>query len=160
MEMEQVKTWLSRAREAAAELEALEQSKMNLYLRAVSMTQRYDGDAVSGSRDPHGKMDAYAAYADMVDREATELSTLSTEIMRVIRQVPDGTQRAILMRRYLSFKKWEQIAEAMGYTYRNVIRLHGKALLSVKAVLERMEPPPLDNKERKDCYVREHQTRD
>ena len=145
MTTDDVKNWLSRARAAAAELEALSESKQAAYLRAVSMTQRYDGDAVSGSRDPHGKMDAYAAYADMVDRKAAELSEVSGEIFRVIHQAPDGTQRAILTRRYLSFQKWEQIAEAMGYTYRNVIRLHGKALLSVKAVLERMEPPPLES---------------
>ena len=98
------------------------------------------------SRDPHGKMDAYAAYADMVDRKAAELSEVSGEIMRVIRQAPDGTQRAILTRRYLSFQTWEQVADALTYTTRNVIRIHGKALLAVKAVLERTEPP-LDNKE-------------
>ena len=146
MTTDDVKNWLNRAREAARELDALSESKQALYLRAVSMTQRYDGDAVSGSRDPHGKMDAYAAYADMVARKAAELSEVSGEIMRVIRQAPDGTQRAILTRRYLSFQTWEQVADALTYTTRNVIRIHGKALTAVKAVLEGMEPP-LDNKE-------------
>ena len=48
MTTDDVKNWLNRAREAARELDALSESKRALYLRAVSMTQRYDGDAVSG----------------------------------------------------------------------------------------------------------------
>lgn len=142
MEISDVKAWLNRGRDIQKELDGLEQSKLNLYLRAVSMTQRYDGDAVSGSRDPHGKMDAYAQYADMVDRKAAELSTVSAEIFHAVCQVTDTRERTVLIRRYLGLSNWPEIAAAMSYDVRHVTRLHGKALLSVKEILEREQRCP------------------
>lgn len=137
MEIQEVKAFLNRARDTARELDALTESKQAVYLRAVSMTQHCDGDAVSGSKDPHGKLDAYAEYADAVDRKAAELSRVSGEIFRVVCQVDDTRERTVLIRRYLGLLDWAKIAEAMSYDVRHVTRLHGRALLAVKDILER-----------------------
>jgi len=39
----------------------------------------------------------------------------------------------LLTLRYIEGKRWEQIAVDLGYSYRNVIRLHGKALFAFAA---------------------------
>ena len=36
----------------------------------------------------------------------------------------------LLYQRYFQYKEWEEIAVDIGMTYRNVYRLHGRALLS------------------------------
>ena len=145
MEMEQVRNWLSRARSAAAELEALEENQTRINSRAVSVTASYSGDHVSGTKDPH-KMDNYLdgveRYSQLIERRIAALAAISEEIFRVVCQVPEGKERAVLIRRYLDCSSWEAIAEAMRYTRRNISRLHGKALLSIKSILEARENPP------------------
>lgn len=138
MEMQEVKDWLNRGFRLDRELTALERSKMNLYLRAVSVTQRYDGEAVAGSKDPH-KMESYLAYADLVERQAAKLADISAEIFRVITRVRDTRERTVLIHRYLNFMTWEAIGKAMDYSWRQVMRIHGAALRSVKKILEETE---------------------
>lgn len=139
MEISEVKAWLNRGYKLNREMEHLEMSAANLQARAASVTPSYGGDAVAGSRDPH-KMDGYLAaverYAELTRERIQELSDVSGEISRVIRQVKDNRERAALIDRYLNFFSWEQIAVGQNYTFRHVTRIHGAALLSVKAILE------------------------
>lgn len=60
-------------------------------------------------------------------------------------QLEDGRFRAVLTERYLNNKRWEQIAVDMNYTYRNVIKIHGKALQQFEIQFkEFLEIPYLD----------------
>ena len=52
--------------------------------------------------------------------------------MSAIERVNDCTLRKLLIKRYLQFKTWEQIAVEMNYSWRQIVRLHGKALQKVK----------------------------
>jgi DNA-directed RNA polymerase specialized sigma subunit len=42
----------------------------------------------------------------------------------------------VLHKRYFEYKPWEQIACEMGYSYRNVCYIHGKALQAFEALME------------------------
>ncbi len=53
------------------------------------------------------------------------------EIGDAIKGVKTPLYRAVLTERYLNFKKWEQIAVDIGYTYRGVLKIHARALKSV-----------------------------
>lgn len=143
MEISEVKDWLNRGHKINREMEHLNMSVANLRSRAVSITTNYGGNTVAGTKDPH-KMDSDLAaverYAEIVRDRIAELSEVSGEITRVIRQVKDNRERAVLIDRYLNFFSWEQIAVSMDYTYRNVIYIHGAALKSVKAILEESFP--------------------
>ena len=50
------------------------------------------------------------------------------EIEGIIRAVEDNILRTLLEYRYINGKKWEEIALMMGYDYRYILKIHGKAL--------------------------------
>lgn len=85
---------------------------------------------------PHGSgtsdLSGYAARWDELVRELEAEKEMQMVTYREIRQrigmVPDPTEQEILSRRYLLWQSWEKIAVEMGYSYRNVTRLHGYAL--------------------------------
>ena len=47
-----------------------------------------------------------------------------------IERLPNDKQRDVLHKRYIEFKRWEQIAVDMDITVRHVYRIHGDALQS------------------------------
>lgn len=85
---------------------------------------------------PHGSgtsdLSGYAARWDELVRELEAEKEMQMVTYREIRQqidmVPDPTEQEILSRRYLIGQSWEKIAVEMGYSYRNITRLHGYAL--------------------------------
>lgn len=83
-----------------------------------------------------------AAVARIVDAEndaAKELAILRKtmqEVDAVIRKVSDERYRNLLYRRYICGETFEEIAVAMHYSWRQIIRLHGNALLAAKDVIE------------------------
>lgn len=115
---------------------------------AILQTQiaqlREDASSVSVNLDgmPHGNsksdLSGYAAKLDILLRkleaEREEQMLVYQEIKNSVDYVRDGTDREILTRRYLLGQSWEKIAVEMGYSYRNVTRLHGHALRNFKIV--------------------------
>lgn len=85
---------------------------------------------------PHGSgtsdLSGYAARLDELLRELEAEKEMQMVTYREIRQqigmVPDPTEQEILSRRYLIGQSWEKIAVEMGYSYRNITRVHGYAL--------------------------------
>lgn len=89
---------------------------------------------------PHGSscMDL-SEYAAQLDELLTELKDqmeqrirLRKEITQKIEEMPDETEKTVLRLRYIRWLRWEQIAEKMGYSFRNITRIHGKALQDLK----------------------------
>ena len=81
-----------------------------------------------------GTQGAISKIVDLETEINTEIDKLvekRKEIESVIRAVEDSTLRALLEYRYINGKKWEEIALMMGYDYRWVLRLHGRALSAV-----------------------------
>jgi hypothetical protein len=92
--------------------------------------------------------DKVARIRDMqivINKEWDQLLDLRKEARERIMQLEDGRFRAVLTERYLNNKRWEQIAVDMNYTYRNVIKIHGKALQQFEIQFkEFLEIPYLD----------------
>lgn len=63
-----------------------------------------------------------------INAEIDKLVDKRREIEGIIRAVEDSTLRTLLEYRYINGKKWEEIALMMGYDYRYILKIHGKAL--------------------------------
>lgn len=85
---------------------------------------------------PHGSSSGdLSAYAAQLDELLVELKDqmekrirIRREITRKIESMQDETEKTVLRLRYIRWLKWEQIAERMGYSLRNITKIHGKAL--------------------------------
>lgn len=89
---------------------------------------------------PHGNtcMDL-SEYAAQLDELLTELKTqmekrikIRWEITRKIEAMRDETEKTILRLRYIHWRRWDQIAEWMGYSKRNIMKIHERALRNFK----------------------------
>lgn len=85
---------------------------------------------------PHGSscMDL-SEYAAQLDELLTELKDQMEQRIRIRREITqrieamqDETEKTVLRLRYIHWLRWEQIAERMGYSLRNITKIHGKAL--------------------------------
>ena len=63
-----------------------------------------------------------------INAEIDKLVEKRKEIEGIIRAVEDNILRTLLEYRYINGKKWEEIALMMGYDYRYILKIHGKAL--------------------------------
>ena len=124
------KEWLSRATNIDKEIGRLLRERRAAWDRAVSITSRVNANCVSGTKDPH-KYDTLVAYENLIDAKVDELYAIKQEIMAAINNVQDSTLRALLTEKYINGKKWEQIAVDLNYSWRQIIRLHGRALQEI-----------------------------
>ena len=127
------KEWLGRARKLRLRLSALEDSKQRAYARAVSNTA-WMGERVSGG-ELGDKLAAYAEVSLAADRQIEKLEQVRAEILQVIGQVGDNTLATLLTEYYVNDKTWEEVAVQMQYSWRWTMKLHGKALRAVEAIL-------------------------
>lgn len=125
------KEYLWRVRDAERELKQLEQAYTQaradiLHLKGIA----YDADKVTGGKigDLSDAIAALEGYAQRLSAKWDELINLRETAKKLIDTLKDGRYREVLTLRYLGGQSWEQVAVTMGYTYRGVTGLHGKAL--------------------------------
>ena len=113
-------------------------------LRAMTtkITPTLSGDVVSGTRSQDKLGDAVARIVDLeaeIDRRIDALCDLKREAMQLLDKLQNPNHYEILDKRYFQFKSLEQISVDMGYTYRNVCYIHGKALQALTAIMNETE---------------------
>jgi len=70
-----------------------------------------------------------AEIEESLQEEMTELIGLKEKAMRIIERIDVPEYRSLLIHRYVCGKKWEDVADSMGYSYVHTVnRLHPKAL--------------------------------
>lgn len=131
------KEWLQRGWKLDKEINALLSLRAEARRRALSISPSYKGDVVQSSANPH-KFDKLVELESLIDARVDELTGIRSEILATIRQVPDARYRTLLIERYTEFKTWEQIAVDMGYSFRQITRMHGEALICMADALEKM----------------------
>lgn len=129
------KEYLRRIRDTESDLRGAEQDYQRarddmMNLKAI----QYDKDKVSNSHigDLSDAIAALEKYAERVNAKWDELIAMREEAKAQIEQIEDGRCREVLMRRYLQGNSWEYIAVGMGYAFRTVLWLHGKALGQIR----------------------------
>lgn len=125
------KEYLSQAADLRREI--LARQEQLAALRSMAAISGHASGA-AGTPDPHRGERVLARISDLsaeLDSVIERLLTQSEEISAVIAKVDDPKCRQLLILRYLSFLKWERIAEIMGCDVRTVFRLHGAALQKI-----------------------------
>lgn len=84
-----------------------------------------DGDLA----DTVAKIERIKQKAEAARQKALDLAE---EIQDVIEAVPDMEEQRLLRLRYINGMKWEEVADAMGYSVQHIFRLHGDALISAE----------------------------
>ena len=101
---------------------------------ATKATTTFSEVPFTGTPDPHRREDISVKIIDLEDRikeEMRRLVDLKSDIMTAIAKIEEPEQRIVLEKRYLEFKKWEDIAVEMNRSLRSIYRLHGEALKNV-----------------------------
>ena len=75
------------------------------------------------------------ALEKQILQEIDQRITLQTDIHTAIERVSDGKERLLLRYRYIDFLKWEEIADKMNFSLRNIHRLHSRALSGLQEVI-------------------------
>lgn len=100
---------------------------------AARITPQY-GKAPAGCGDGQ-KLErtiiSIADYEAIIKEHMDNLYMALEEVTRLINLVDDPQGHLVLQMRYRNFKKWEQIAAELGYSWRQVHRLHDKGLNAI-----------------------------
>ena len=98
---------------------------------ATKATATYSDTPASGGGDIQSMEAVIVKVVDLereINADIDSLVDFKREIVGVIKALADPECQMLLELRYLCFRSWEQIAVAMGYSLRQVFRLHDKAL--------------------------------
>lgn len=118
---------------AGREEERLEREIQRWRSRAEKMTAGYS--RASGGTGDDRSLEQTVARIDELTRQLTcqreELVSLRRSIGAAIDAVPEARLRELLRLRYIDGMSFEQIAVKMNYCWRQVLRLHGRALSAV-----------------------------
>ena len=141
MERIMAKQYLNRARHLDNEIDVLLMAKQSAYDSLNRITQNYDSDCTSGTRDPH-KYDRLAELVGLIDNKTDEYVDALKEIMQTIMLVSDERQRKVLTLYYTAKDSktgkpltWEQVAVELHYSWKQTRRIHGRALAEVDRIL-------------------------
>ena len=103
---------------------------------ATRATATFSDTPVNRSRDVNKQEEIIIKIImleDDIKEEMARLVEKKEEITRAVHAVDKEEYRYLLEKRYLSFMKWEDIADDMHVSLRTVYRMHGEALKKVKA---------------------------
>lgn len=135
------KQYLNRARHLDTEIEVLLKAKQAAYEAVTRITQNYDDDNTTGTKDPH-KYDRIAELIDIIDRKTDEYVATLEEIVQTIMLVEDDRQRNVLALYYTAKDQktgkpltWEQVAVELHYSWKQTRRIHGRALIEIDNIL-------------------------
>ena len=113
---------------------------MSLREIATKTTGVIKGDVVSHTRNVHGMQDVIAKLVDLeneLNSDIDRLVDLKREIVEIINEIREPSCKVVLEYRYLCYDTWDEIADKMHMHVRSVLRLQGKALKAVDAILQR-----------------------
>lgn len=133
------KQYLSRARYLDREINTLLLARQTAYESVTRITQNYDSDGSTGSKDPH-KYDRLAELESLIDSKTDEYVDTLEEILQTILQVQDPRQRNVLTL-YYTVKDhgkpltWEQVAVQLHYSWKQTRRHHARALAAVDKII-------------------------
>lgn len=120
------------------EVAALRELRASVWDDLTGTTARISKAAVFGSQDPH-RLDAAARLAGDVDAKLHELAEAKRAALGVINRLDDSRQRAVLLAYYVNCrardgrrKTWEDVAEELQYSLRQVFRIRDDGLAAVE----------------------------
>lgn len=104
---------------------------------ATRVTSVNEGDRVQASGNQDKMADIVCKIVELrkeINADIDKLVDLKSEIIPIIDAVQDADMIDVLYKRYIQYKKWEEIALEMHYTYQWVCKLHGRALQKIDMI--------------------------
>ena len=105
---------------------------------ATKITSTLKQEAVSGGGAGDRLGDTVVKIADMQNEINNAIDAYvekKKEVTRIIEQVKNPDQLSVLVKCYILHETLEQVACDMGYSYRNVCYIHGRALQAVAEIM-------------------------
>lgn len=133
------KEYLQQVRKAQLHISSLQEEIETMKELAVSIGAMNQDEKVLSSVSQDKMADIICKIEDRVAElktKMTEYIQLRAEIMAAISKVDNDDYQQILYKRYCQMKKWEEIALDMSYTWRWVIKLHGRALDEISIIIK------------------------
>ena len=134
MTTKEKKEYLKRYRKIDREVNQLLMEKDEIISLGKRITPRYS-DLPRGwgeSNKVQLSVEKLEAQEEKIDKKIDLLHEVKADIEKAIQTVENDTLRVLLRYRYINGFTWEKISVMMGYGYRNITRLHGKALIQIK----------------------------
>lgn len=131
----ETKEYLEQARNINIQIDSKLEQVSALRRLAIKASSTLSPVTPSGTPDPHRLEKTITRMMDMeheVDEDIDCLVELKADIMKAISRVPDDRERVVLELRYLAFKDWASIADAIGLHIRQVYCLHDEALKHIE----------------------------
>lgn len=125
------KEYLSQAYRLDQRIHSKLEQVSTLRSLAQKMTVSFGNEGGRGVRIQSPMENALVKIIDMeqeINRDINNLIDLKHRIAMNIKSIIIPEQELLLELRYLGYKTWEEIGEIMGYSYRQVHRIHGEAL--------------------------------
>ncbi|MBC2723239.1 DUF1492 domain-containing protein [Desulfosporosinus sp.] len=130
-----VKNYLSQAYWLDQRINNKLEQVANLRDMATKATASIHAERVSGTKQRSPMENAIVKIIDLehdINNEIDKLIDLKREIVSVINKVQLPEHGILLELRYLNFKTWEEIADIMNFSWRNIHYVHSKALIAVE----------------------------
>ena len=135
----EAKEYLQQVRKAKLHINSLQEEIDTMKELAVSIGAISQGEKVLSSVSQDKMADIICEIEDRMSElkdNVTEYIKLRTEVMATISKVDNDDYQQILYKRYCQMKKWEEIALEMNYSWRWVIKLHGRALNEIDIIIK------------------------
>ena len=127
---EQKKEYLNRYKNAVRKYESLQEQEQQLRLemdgpRAIEYSDMPKAHNQSDLSDYIVRLDKILSK---IINKKRDMQEIRLDIESKIADVADGTQSRVLYLRYIRFMKWEDICVEVGYGWKQIHRIHSKAL--------------------------------
>ena len=131
--LKQIKTLDIKIKNKSLEIEDIENKMKGV--TGISYDEKISSS--SNNKSPQEKMIyKYLAYKEELQENINELTEHKKQAMSLIDKIENVEYIEVLYKRYFQYMKWEQIAVDMDYTYRNILYIHGKALIELNEILK------------------------
>lgn len=136
--MSKAKDYLNQIGLLNAKIENMLRARSDLMAMATRVTPQLQTAPASsgGGKDKIGE--AVAKIVDLerrIDREIDALVALKGAAIARLNRLTSKNHYNILFKRYVLGLTFERIAEEMGYTYRGICYLHGRALTAFEKIM-------------------------
>lgn len=134
MTNQEKKAYLGRYRDNEREIRRTEEEilRWESLSRKTTTTMGAAGGGSNGEDKLQAAVEKIVRWQNRLTLQLAERVRLREEIEAAIGTVEDERLRLLLRYRYIDGWTWERIAVELNYAYRNVTRLHGRALDEIK----------------------------
>lgn len=111
----------------------------SLYAMITRITPVLKDDVVTGSGNTDKIGNAISKIVDLreeINRDIDKLVDKKREASALLKKLDNPLHYEVLHKRYVLFESFEQISLEMGYTYRNICYIHGRALQAFDRILK------------------------